>query len=491
MKKLTDIAKAYQILEWVGPKEQTVKAIEFDSRKIQTNSMFVATRGTQVDGHDFIESAAIMGASVIVCEQLPKKFEEGCTYLKVENSPRALGFFASEFYEHPSKKIKLVGVTGTNGKTTIATLLFQLFRAMGYKVGLISTVENKINDEVIPSTHTTPDILSTNALLTKMIQQGCDFCFMEVSSHATVQERIAGLDFTGVVFSNISHDHLDFHKTFEEYIKAKKYFFDQLPKYAFALSNVDDKRGMVMLQNCLAHKKTYALQGLADFNARILENQFTGLYMHIDSEEVWFRMVGSFNAYNILAVYATAIMLEQNKTKVLTTLSMLSGAEGRFESLRSTNNVIGIVDYAHTPDALKNVLQTIQSIRKGNEKIITIVGCGGDRDKTKRPIMAEVACKLSDKVILTSDNPRSEDPSQIIQDMEAGISISNRKKSLSIIDRKEAIKTACHLASPGDIILLAGKGHEKYQDIAGVKYPFHDKAVLQEQLELFNSNTQS
>jgi UDP-N-acetylmuramoyl-L-alanyl-D-glutamate--2,6-diaminopimelate ligase len=488
MMKLKNIQDSYPILEWVGPEDQDVKSIAFDSRKVETKSIFVATVGTQVDGHDFIDSAIIQGASVIVCERLPKKMEKEVTFLRVDNSARALGFFAAAFYEHPSKKLKLVGVTGTNGKTTIATLLYQLFRAMGYNVGLISTVENRINDEVIASTHTTPDIISTNQLLIKMKQQQCDFCFMEVSSHATVQERIAGLDFSGAIFSNITHDHLDFHKTFDEYIKAKKYFFDQLPKDAFALTNVDDKRGMVMLQNCIAHKKTYALQGLADFKAKIIENQFTGLLMHIDQEEVWFRMVGSFNAYNILAVYAAATMLEQNKTKVLTALSLLAGAEGRFEAIRSGNNVIGIIDYAHTPDALKNVLQTIQSIRKGNEKIITIVGCGGDRDKSKRPIMAEVACKLSDKVILTSDNPRSEDPATIIKEMEVGVSISNRKKTLSIVDRKEAIKAACHMAEEGDIILLAGKGHEKYQEIAGVKYPFHDKGVLQEQLDLLNPN---
>jgi UDP-N-acetylmuramoyl-L-alanyl-D-glutamate--2,6-diaminopimelate ligase len=394
-----------------------------------------------------------------------------------------MGLIAAAYYQHPSKKLKLVGVTGTNGKTTVATLLSNLFQELGYKVGLLSTVENKINNTVIPSSHTTPDSITINELLLDMIAANCDYCFMEVSSHATVQERIAGLSFTGGIFTNITHDHLDFHQTFEEYIKAKKYFFDQLPASAFALTNSDDKRGAVMLQNTKAHAKTYALQSMATFKAKIIENQFSGLFLNIDAEEVWFKMVGSFNAYNLLAVYATAMLLDQDKTRVLTILSTLSGAEGRFDYTIAPNGVIGIVDYAHTPDAIKNVLQTIANIRKGNETVIAIVGCGGDRDKTKRPIMAEVACKLSDKVILTSDNPRTEDPAVILKEMEAGVPISLKKKTITIQDRKEAIRTACHLAKSGDIILLAGKGHEKYQEINGVKYPFDDKQIFSEIME--------
>jgi UDP-N-acetylmuramoyl-L-alanyl-D-glutamate--2,6-diaminopimelate ligase len=445
--------------------------------------MFIATVGTVADGHQFISSAIEKGASVIVCEKLPKKLDATVTYVVVDNRSRAMGLIAAAYYQHPSKKLKLVGVTGTNGKTTVATLLSNLFQELGYKVGLLSTVENKINNTVIPSTHTTPDSISINELLLDMIAANCDYCFMEVSSHATVQERIAGLSFTGAIFTNISHDHLDFHQTFEEYIKAKKYFFDQLPASAFALTNSDDKRGAVMLQNTKAHAKTYALQSMATFKAKIIENQFSGLFLNIDAEEVWFKMVGSFNAYNLLAVYATAMLLDQDKTRVLTILSTLSGAEGRFDYTIAPNGVIGIVDYAHTPDAIKNVLQTIANIRKGNETVIAIVGCGGDRDKTKRPIMAEVACKLSDKVILTSDNPRTEDPAAILKEMEAGVPISLKKKTITIQDRKEAIRTACHLAKSGDIILLAGKGHEKYQEINGVKFPFDDKQIFSEIME--------
>lgn len=484
MKTVEQLLEGVEILQRIGDNNSEVKSICFDSRKVETNSVFVATRGTVSDGHAFIDSSILKGANTIVCEELPSALNTDINYILVKNSSRALGLMAANFYDHPSKKIKLVGVTGTNGKTTIATLLYKLFRELGNNVGLISTVENKIDDDIIPSTHTTPDAISINELLLKMLAKGCDYCFMEVSSHATVQERIAGLSFTGAIFSNITHDHLDFHKTFDEYIKAKKYFFDQLPKNAFALTNADDKRGAVMLQNTEAHKKSYALLTMADFKGKLIENQFSGLLLNVDEQEVWFKMIGSFNAYNILAVYGAAILLEQDKLKVLTILSALDGAEGRFEYIVSANGTIGVVDYAHTPDALKNVLQTIHNIRNGNERIITVVGCGGDRDKTKRPIMAEVACKLSDKTILTSDNPRSEDPSEIIKDMEAGISITNRNKTISIVDRKEAIKTACHLANAGDIILVAGKGHEKYQEIAGIKYPFDDKSVLKEQFDL-------
>jgi len=481
--KLSALLSSCKILELVGNTEQDITGICFDSRKVSASSMFIATVGTVADGHQFITSAIEKGASVIVCEKLPKKLDATVTYVVVDNSSRAMGLIAAAYYQHPSKKLKLVGVTGTNGKTTVATLLSNLFQELGYKVGLLSTVENKINNTVIPSTHTTPDSISINELLLDMIAANCDYCFMEVSSHATVQERIAGLSFTGGIFTNISHDHLDFHQTFEEYIKAKKYFFDQLPASAFALTNSDDKRGAVMLQNTKAHAKTYALQSMATFKAKIIENQFSGLFLNIDAEEVWFKMVGSFNAYNLLAVYATAMLLDQDKTRVLTILSTLSGAEGRFDYTIAPNGVIGIVDYAHTPDAIKNVLQTIANIRKGNETVIAIVGCGGDRDKTKRPIMAEVACKLSDKVILTSDNPRTEDPAAILKEMEAGVPISLKKKTITIQDRKEAIRTACHLAKSGDIILLAGKGHEKYQEINGVKFPFDDKQIFSEIME--------
>lgn len=481
--KLSALLSSCKILELVGNTEQDITGICFDSRKVSASSMFIATVGTVADGHQFITSAIEKGASVIVCEKLPKKLDSTVTYVVVDNSSRAMGLIVAAYYQHPSKKLKLVGVTGTNGKTTVATLLSNLFQALGYKVGLLSTVENKINNNVIPSTHTTPDSITINELLLDMIAANCDYCFMEVSSHATVQERIAGLSFTGGIFTNISHDHLDFHQTFEEYIKAKKYFFDQLPASAFALTNSDDKRGAVMLQNTKAHAKTYALQSMATFKAKIIENQFSGLFLNIDAEEVWFKMVGSFNAYNLLAVYATAMLLDQDKTRVLTILSTLSGAEGRFDYTIAPNGVIGIVDYAHTPDAIKNVLQTIANIRKGNETVIAIVGCGGDRDKTKRPIMAEVACKLSDKVILTSDNPRTEDPAAILKEMEAGVPISLKKKTITIQDRKEAIRTACHLAKSGDIILLAGKGHEKYQEINGVKFPFDDKKIFSEIME--------
>jgi UDP-N-acetylmuramoyl-L-alanyl-D-glutamate--2,6-diaminopimelate ligase len=481
--KLSALLSSCKILELVGNTEQDITGICFDSRKVSASSMFIATVGTVADGHQFITSAIEKGASVIVCEKLPKKLDATVTYVVVDNSSRAMGLIAAAYYQHPSKKLKLVGVTGTNGKTTVATLLSNLFQELGYKVGLLSTVENKINNTVIPSTHTTPDSITINELLLDMIAANCDYCFMEVSSHATVQERIAGLSFTGAIFTNISHDHLDFHQTFEEYIKAKKYFFDQLPASAFALTNSDDKRGAVMLQNTKAHAKTYALQSMATFKAKIIENQFSGLFLNIDAEEVWFKMVGSFNAYNLLAVYATAMLLDQDKTRVLTILSTLSGAEGRFDYTIAPNGVIGIVDYAHTPDAIKNVLQTIANIRKGNETVIAIVGCGGDRDKTKRPIMAEVACKLSDKVILTSDNPRTEDPAAILKEMEAGVPISLKKKTITIQDRKEAIRTACHLAKSGDIILLAGKGHEKYQEINGVKYHFDDKQIFSEIME--------
>ncbi len=486
MKNLKDICNGIVDPALLKAPEQEITALVFDSRKVVPGCLFFAVRGTVVDGHRFIDQAIALGAVAVICEEVPQDQQQKITYIKVADAAAALGFAAAAFYDHPSAKLKLVGVTGTNGKTTIVTLLFNLFRDLGYKCGMLSTVENRINVEVIPATHTTPDPVALNQLLHEMVVLGCDYAFMEVSSHAIVQHRITGLEFTGGIFSNITHDHLDFHKTFDQYIKAKKTFFDELPTTAFALTNLDDKNGSVMLQNTKAHQKTYALKSMADFKARVIENQFSGLLLNIDHQEVWFKLVGSFNAYNLLAVFAAAMLLEQDKEKVLTILSRLSGAEGRFDYLISSKKVIGIVDYAHTPDAVQNVLSTIKDIRKGNEQVITVIGCGGDRDKTKRPVMASVACDWSDKVILTSDNPRSEDPDQIIRDMEAGISPDQQRKAFAIADRKEAIKAACHLAQPEDIILLAGKGHEKYQEIKGVKYPFDDKQILAEQFKLMS-----
>jgi UDP-N-acetylmuramoyl-L-alanyl-D-glutamate--2,6-diaminopimelate ligase len=484
MKILKDLLYGVSLLKVMGSTESVVDAICFDSRKAAPGVLFVAVRGTESDGHAFIDKAIDLGATSILCEEFPSILREQVSYFLVGNSAKALGIIASNFYDKPSAKLKLVGVTGTNGKTTIATLLFQLFRDLGYKTGLLSTVQNQINDLIIPATHTTPDPIALNCLLNDMVKSGCDYCFMEVSSHAVAQSRIEGLDFAGGIFTNLTHDHLDFHKTFDSYLKAKKGFFDQLNNKAFALTNIDDKNGMVMLQNSEAHKKTYGLKNIADFKAKIIENHFSGLLLNIDSEEVWFKMVGSFNAYNLLAVYSAALLLEQDRLKVLTSLSRLSGAEGRFDYMISPSGIIGIVDYAHTPDAVQNVLSTIQDIRRGTEQVITVIGCGGDRDKAKRPLMAQVACDWSDKVILTSDNPRTEVPEQIIRDMEAGVMPQNKRKALSITDRKEAIRTACHLAKSGDIIVVAGKGHEKYQDIGGVKLPFDDKEILTEFLNL-------
>jgi UDP-N-acetylmuramoyl-L-alanyl-D-glutamate--2,6-diaminopimelate ligase len=481
--ELQDVLYGITITNLIGKTNREVGVLTFDSRQVANDAVFFAIKGTVSDGHVYINSVLEKGVSVIVCEQIPQEIVEGVTYIQVADSSVALGKMAANFYGNPSSDLQLVGITGTNGKTTIATLLFKLFRELGYKVGLISTVDNHINDQVIPATHTTPNPIALNALLQDMVNAGCDYCFMEVSSHAVVQHRIEGLNFAGGVFSNITHDHLDFHKTFDNYIKAKKAFFDELGSSSFALTNLDDKNGMVMLQNTKAVKKTYALKQMADFKARIIENSFNGLHLDVDHTEVFFKLVGSFNAYNLLAVYGTAMLLDQDQLTVLTTLSNLTGAEGRFDYVVS-NGIIGIVDYAHTPDAVQNVLSTIQDIRKGTEQVITIIGCGGDRDKTKRPIMAQVACDWSDKVILTSDNPRTENPQTIVEEMEVGVSPTNRRKTLSIIDRREAIKTACHLAKPGDIILLAGKGHEKYQEINGVRHHFDDKEVLMEQLNL-------
>ena len=481
MKYLSDILEGLAFTELQGSADTEITGVVFDSRKVVPGALFVAVKGTVVDGHDYIDKAIKQGAVAIICEDLPAHTAAEADFFMVANSAAALGIVAANFYDNPSGKMKLVGVTGTNGKTTIATLLYQLFRDLGYKCGLLSTVENQVNGKIHPSTHTTPDPVELNELMAEMVDAGCDYCFMEVSSHAIAQYRIEGLQFAGGIFTNLTHDHLDYHKTFAEYLKAKKRFFDTLPKNAFALTNADDKNGSVMLQNTIAHKKTYGLKNMADYKAKILENQFGGLLLQIDNEDVWFKMVGTFNAYNLMAVYATAMLLDQDRSKVLAVLSGLRGAEGRFAYIIAPNKTIGIVDYAHSPDAVQNVLSTIHDIRKGNEKVITVIGCGGDRDKTKRPIMAHVACEWSDKVILTSDNPRSEDPVQIIKDMEKGVDAAFKRYTISIVDRKEAIKTACHLARPGDIILVAGKGHEKYQEINGIKNHFDDMEELLDQ----------
>jgi UDP-N-acetylmuramoyl-L-alanyl-D-glutamate--2,6-diaminopimelate ligase len=462
-----------------------VTNLQIDSRKVSKGSCFIAIKGTAADGHTFIDKALQNGALVIVCEVLPPALKNDITYIEVENSTIAAGLISHNFYGEPSAKIKLVGVTGTNGKTTIATLLFKLFSALGYKCGLISTVQNQIGNTIIPATHTTPDAISINALLKQMQDDSCVYVFMEVSSHAIHQHRIAGLHFAGALFSNITHDHLDYHKTFDEYIRVKKMWFDNLPSSAFAISNGDDKRGVVMLQNTAAKKYLYSLKTLADFKGKILDNSITGLHLLVNDVEVHFRLIGEFNAYNLLAVFGAAICLGEEKNEVLQILSNLDGAEGRFDyTISGKEKLIGIVDYAHTPDALLNVLATIKKLKQGNEQVVTVVGCGGNRDKTKRPVMAAVACEYSDKVILTSDNPRNEDALEILKDMQAGVNAAAKKKVISIADRREAIKTAVSLAQKEDIVLIAGKGHEKYQEIKGVKYDFDDKKVLNEMFEL-------
>lgn len=484
---LQDILYKVSIRSVHGNTGVVVHDLQIDSRKVTTGSVFLAVKGVSADGHQFIDTAIEKGAIAIIAEKLPDILKEGITWVQVENSGAAAGYMAHNFYGQPSEKVKLVGVTGTNGKTTIATLLYKLFTALGYRCGLLSTVQNHIAEEVLPATHTTPDAISLNALLKQMVDAGCTHVFMETSSHAIHQHRITGLKYAGGIFSNITHDHLDYHKTFDEYIRVKKMFFDSLPSDAFAISNADDKRGQVMLQNTHATKYLYSLRTMAGFKGKILENSLTGLVMNINDQEVHFRLIGEFNAYNLLAVYAAAICLGEDKHEVLRCLSVLTGAEGRFDYIVSPKQrIIGIVDYAHTPDALLNVLATIKNLRKGHEQIITVVGCGGDRDKTKRPVMGEVSCEHSDRVIFTSDNPRSEDPDQIIKDIEAGLNTAAKRKYISIADRREAIKTAVNLAKTEDIVLIAGKGHEKYQEIKGVKYPFDDKEVLKEMFELLD-----
>ena len=478
MAKLQDILYKVRIKEVHGSTNLEVNAIQIDSRKVLKGAVFVAITGEQHDGHLYINKAIELGARAIVCETLPTLLNDGVTYILVTNSNEAVAYMANQFYDAPSAKLKLVGVTGTNGKTTIATVLFKLFTQLGYTCGLISTVQNQIANTIIPATHTTPDAVNLNALLRNMLDAGCTHVFMECSSHAINQHRITGLHFTGGLFSNITHDHLDYHKTFEEYIKVKKRFFDGLSASAFAISNADDKRGAVMLQNTMAKQFYYSLKTMAAFKGKILENGLQGLVMLVNDKEVHFRLIGEFNAYNILAIYGAAICLGEDSQTVLTVMSMLTSAVGRFDYTISPNNVIGIVDYAHTPDAIENVLATIKKLRKGYEQVITVIGCGGDRDKTKRPIMAAAAAGLSDKVILTSDNPRTEDPEEILREMEAGLNTAAKRKTITIADRKEAIAMAVQLAKPEDIILIAGKGHEKYQEIQGVKHPFDDKEIL-------------
>ncbi len=484
MKLLKDILYKAGIEELHGNTSITVSIISANSSKIISGALFVAIKGTQNDGHTYIEAAIKSGATSIVCQILPKKIIKGVTYIRVKNSAASLGQMAANYYDNPSEKIKVIGVTGTNGKTTVATLLYNLFRKLGYSCGLLSTVRNRINDQTIPSTHTTPDPLALQALLSAMLDEGCSYCFMEVSSHAIDQQRVAGVDFSGGIFTNLSHDHLDYHKTIEAYFNAKKAFFDMLPSTAFALTNVDDPKGLAIVSDTKALVQTYSLHSSSDFKCRILENTFEGLELNVDGHDVSFRLIGSFNAYNLLAVYGAAIMAGEDSLYALTALSSLSAVEGRFEYIRSENNITAIVDYAHTPDALQNVLETIRDIRNEKERIITVIGCGGDRDVDKRPVMARIAVDLSDKTILTSDNPRSENPIEIIEQMEKGISANKRINTLSISDRREAIRTACSLAQPGDIILVAGKGHENYQEIQGVKHPFDDKQVIKEMFNL-------
>ncbi|NNC94157.1 MAG: UDP-N-acetylmuramoyl-L-alanyl-D-glutamate--2,6-diaminopimelate ligase [Chitinophagales bacterium] len=478
---LRDILYGCSIKEVIGSTDVRVKGISFDSRKVKSGSVFIAVKGVNVDGHDFIEQAIENGASIIIAEKLPVQKNEDLTYIKVEHSANALGILADNFYDKPSTKLRLIGITGTNGKTTIASLLYQLFTELDGNVGLISTVRYMIGKKEEAATHTTPDPISLNRLLSDMVDNGCEHCFMEVSSHAIHQERIAGLKFSGAVFTNISHDHLDYHGTFREYINVKKRFFDQLSKDAFSLINMDDQNGRIMRQNTLSSRFGYSLHKQSEFKGKVLESSLRGLVMMIDGEEVYTKLIGNFNAYNLLAVYGVSRLLGVDKMEALTVISKLEAAEGRFDYIVSgKEHILGIVDYAHTPDALHKVLETISKIRQEGNRIIAVVGCGGDRDAAKRPIMAKVACQLSDRVIFTSDNPRSESPESIIEQMEKGIGSADRKKVISIVDRKEAIKTACSFANPEDIVLVAGKGHEKYQEIMGEKLPFDDKKILAE-----------
>lgn len=486
MKLLKDILYKSNIIRLIGNNSIPIASISFDSRKIEKNSVFVAVTGTVTDGHNYIDQVIVKGAVSIICEKLPETINQNICYVLVRDSSETLGIMACNFYNNPSEKLKLIGITGTNGKTTTVTLLYEIFINLGFKVGLLSTVKNVVNGKVIQATHTTPDPLQLNSLLAEMVSEGCEYCFMEVSSHAIVQKRIEGLKFKGGIFSNLTHDHLDFHKTFDAYIAAKKTFFDQLSSSAFALVNIDDKNGKVMVQNTKATIKTMALRQVADYHCKILENQFDGLLLNINNREVWSHLVGTFNAYNLLSIFAVTDLEGIDNQEALIALSKLKPVDGRFEYFKSPEGIIAIVDYAHTPDALKNVLETIQAIRVGTGNLITVVGAGGDRDKLKRPVMAKIASENSDIVILTSDNPRTEDPNEILAQMNDGINIDKKKKSLTISDRLQAIKAAYNIAGPDDVILIAGKGHETYQEIDGVRYHFDDREVIRELFQNFN-----
>lgn len=478
--KLFDIIEGLTPLMPVGLNPE-VKDICFDSRKVSDGSCFVAQVGTKVDGHEYIDATIEAGAVAVVCQHMPAKVNADVAYVVVENSDLALGIMADNFYGHPSRRLKLVGITGTNGKTTTVTLLHRMFRQHGCHVGLLSTIVNKIDEQEIPATHTTPDAVSLNSLLRQMVDAGCEYAFMEVSSHSVVQHRIAGLTFAGGIFSNITHDHLDFHRTMANYIAAKKMFFDNMPQSAFALTNLDDRNGMVMVQNCSAKLYTYSLNKMADYRCKVVEGTFQGLLLELNGKELWTRLVGRFNAYNLTAIYATAVLCGIEQGEALRLLSSLEAAEGRFQYV-SGKGITAIVDYAHTPDALENVLETINDIRRQSQMLYTVVGCGGDRDKTKRPEMAKIACQMSDRLVLTSDNPRTEDPDSILDDMESGLTSEQKSQAVRITDRRQAIKTAVMMAREGDIILVAGKGHEKYQDVNGVKHHFDDVEELQKLL---------
>ena len=486
MSTLKDILYKVAIEAVKGPTDIAINKIDFDSRKIEGADVFVAIRGSISDGHDFIEKAIQKGATAVICDAFPDTINNEVTYVQVKDTNSALAFMAANYFSEPSKNLKLVGITGTNGKTTIASLLFQLFQKAGFKVGLLSTVKIVVDKVEHKATHTTPDSITINHYLKEMVDNGVEYCFMEVSSHGIHQKRTEALHFVGGIFTNLSHDHLDYHPTFAEYRDVKKTFFDNLPKSAFALTNSDDKNGQVMLQNTAARKRTYALKSYADYKAQILENQLSGLLLKINGNEVWVKLIGTFNAYNLLAIYGTAVELGMESLEVLRLLSDLESVSGRFQFIVSATNITAIVDYAHTPDALDNVLRTINDIRTTNEQLITVVGCGGNRDKTKRPIMADIATALSDKAILTSDNPRDEDPEVIISEMEKGVAPQNYKKLLAITDRKQAIKTACQLAQPNDIILIAGKGHETYQEVKGIRQHFDDMETVKIILEQLN-----
>lgn len=480
--KLMEILKGVDILSAEGDTSIEISNITFDSRSISPGSLFIAVKGSRTDGHEFIGSALKSGASAIICEKIPSDHDTKICWIKTSDAAKALGQTASNFFGNPSSSLKLVGVTGTNGKTTIATLLYKMFTALGYKCGLFSTVCNYVIDRELPATHTTPDPVQLNSVMHDMVTAGCDYAFMEVSSHAADQKRIAGLDFAGGIFTNLTHDHLDYHKTFDRYLAAKKSFFDSLSQKAFALVNSDDKNADVMLQNCKARRYTFSVRGMADYRCRLMEQSFEGMQLKIMNEEVWSKLIGDFNASNLLAIYAASELLGADKKEILTHLSSLTPVAGRLEVIRSAGGITGIVDYAHTPDALLNVIDTINKIRKENDKLITVVGAGGDRDRTKRPKMASISADGSTMVILTSDNPRTEDPEMILNDMEAGITVELKAKTLRIADRREAIKTAIMLASPGDVVLVAGKGHENYQEIMGVKHHFDDREELKKAL---------